>query len=205
MLTIHSLVRAAAIAALAATTPILVSAQGVSPRDKTWEFRIPSGSLITTGDLRHEIKNAQSSAVQVSWYARPQLAIIGTFSWARSRDLASAGAPKLDVFTSDVGAEVRSAERNREGRLSARGFVGAGVGVRSYNHRTLDVDAAHNLAAYASVGGEMGIQRIALRLEARDYATGFRPLITGGASNARNDVVVMVAVRFNRHRASEIR
>lgn len=205
MLTIRRLVRSAAIATLLTNLPILASAQSASARNQTWELRIPSGSLIATGDLRHEIKNAQSSAVQLSWAVRPQLAITGTFSWARSRDLASAGAPKLDVFTSDVGAELRSAERNREGRVSARGFVGAGAGARSYNHRTLDVNATHNLAAYASVGGELGIQRIALRLEARDYATGFRPLMTGGTSSARNDVVVMVAVRFNRHRAPEIR
>ncbi len=45
--------------------------------------------------------------------------------------------------------------------------------------------------------------RVALRLEARDYATGFRPLIGAGSSVSRNDVVLMGALRLNRHRATQ--
>ena len=65
-------------------------------------------------------------------------------------------------------------------------------------------DATHNLAGYATVGGELGMGRVGLRLEVRDYVTGFE-LIDAGMSEARNDVVIMAALRFNRHRASQDR
>ena len=75
-------------------------------------------------------------------------------------------------------------------------FAGAGAGGRSYNYRNLDVDATHNLAAYGSVGGELGVGRVHVRLEARDYVAGFKPLSGGGASRTGNDVVVMAGLRF---------
>jgi len=48
------------------------------------------------------------------------------------------------------------------------------------------------------VGGELGVRRIRLRVEARDYVTGFRPLAGGGSSDTRNDVVVMAGLRLTR-------
>ena len=75
-------------------------------------------------------------------------------------------------------------------------FIGIGGGTRSYNYRKLDVDATHNLAAYGSVGGEFGSRRIHLRTEVRDYVSSFKPLVGGGTAATRNDVVVMVGLRF---------
>jgi hypothetical protein len=43
-----------------------------------------------------------------------------------------------------------------------------------------------------------------VRIEARDYVTGFKPLVGAGKSERRNDVVIMAALRFNR-RAGESR
>jgi hypothetical protein len=75
--------------------------------------------------------------------------------------------------------------------------------VRSYNYRKLDVDATNTVAAYGSVGGELGVGRVGLRLEVRDYATGFKPLVGAGKSDMRNDVVIMAGLRFNRHRTAQ--
>jgi hypothetical protein len=73
-----------------------------------------------------------------------------------------------------------------------------GHGARSYNHRKLDVDATHHVAGYAAVGGEPGMGRVGLRLEARDYASGFRPLVGGGSARTRNDVVALLGLRLRR-------
>ena len=130
---------------------------------------------------------------------RPRIAVTGTFAWARSRDLANADTPKLDVFTSDLGIEARSKERSAAAPLSISTFAGFGAGVRTYNYRKLDVQATHSLAGYLAAGGELGVRRVALRIEARDYASGFRPFVGGSRSGTRNDVVIMVGVRLNRH------
>lgn len=166
--------------------------QATSRKPARWELLVPSGALMPTGAQRDAIRSANITAVQLSYVARPAVAITSTFGWARSRDVALSDAPKLDVFTYDLGAELR-APRWKKGFTP---FVGAGAGGRSYNHRKLDVEATHNLAAYGSVGGDLAIKRIAVRVEARDYVAGFKPLNGAGASRTGNDVVVMAGLRL---------
>jgi hypothetical protein len=176
----------------------VAAAQEAGSRGSTWELRIPSGSFITTGAQGAQLKDARLTALQLSWVARPHLAITGTFAWARSRDLSSAGRPRIDVFTSDLGVEARSAEWRTGSRLAFSTFAGIGAGARSYDYVKLDAGARNNLAGYAAAGGEVGFGRVALRIEARNYTTGFKPLAGAGKSDTRNDMVVMAAVRFNR-------
>ena len=180
-----------------------LGAQTSAPQAKAWELRFTSGAFIPTGSQRNFLKDAQTSAAQVSWVVRPSLAVTGTFGWARSRDVASVNSPKLDVFTSDLGVEARPVHWFADRAVSFSPFVGLGAGARSYNYRKLDVDATNNLAGYGTVGGELGMGRVGLRLEVRDYATGFKPLVGAGKSAARNDVVIMAGLRFNRHHAAQ--
>lgn len=175
------------------------AAQTSSTQASAWELRFTSGAFVPTGNQRNFLKDAQVSAAQLSWVVRPSLAITGTLGWARSRDLASVDAPKLDVFSSDVGIELRGAEWFADRAITFRPFAGLGAGARSYNYRNLDVDATNNLAGYGAAGGELGIGRVGLRLEVRDYATGFKPLLGAGVSDSRNDVMMMLGLRFNRH------
>lgn len=186
---------------LSATTA--ATAQDTAPHSRAWEFRVSSGALVATGDQRQQLKDAQLTAAQLSWVVNPRLAITGSFSWARSRDLATTVTPKLDVFTSDIGAEMRSSRWFAGGPVSLSAFAGLGGGMRSYNYRSLDVPATNNLAGYGSVGGEIGLGRVALRLEARDYAAGFKPLVGAGRSAVRGDVVLMGALSFNKRRAPQ--
>jgi hypothetical protein len=192
------------IAPLAFALATTASAQEVAPTARTWELRLPSGAFIATGTQRDHLRNGGVTAIQLSRTVGRSIAITGTFGWARSRDLGATDTPKLDVFTSDIGLEACSTEWLTGGSVSFSTFAGLGGGARSYNYRSLAVDATNNLAAYASFGGELGMGRVALRVEARDYVTGFKPLIGTGKSDARNDVVIMAAFRFNR-RAAEAR
>lgn len=165
-------------------------------RSARWEVVVPTGTLVPTGEQRDVIKRGNLSAIQLTYVARPRVAIISTFGWARSRDIVTTGDPKLDVFAYDVGAEFRAPRWLAGKTMTFSPFAGVGAGGRSYNHRQLDVDATHNLAAYGSVGGEFGYRRIRLRVEARDYVSGFKPLGAGGATRSGNDVVMMAGLRF---------
>lgn len=172
----------------------------LEPRSQ-WEFRAPSGAMVSTGAQRKVIKDAALSAVQLSYAVRPQLALTATLGWARSRDIASAGSPKLDVWSYDVGAEFRAPQWVAGEKLTLSPFAGAGVGARSYNYRALTLDATHNAAAYGTVGSEAGMGRVRVRLELRDYVAGFKPLGGIGASSTKNDVVAMFGVTVARHAA----
>ena len=160
-----------------------------------FEFIVSSGALLPTGDQRDALKRANMTIAQLSYAVRPYLAVTSSVGWARSRDIATVGAPKLDIFTYDVGAD-----RWLSGRaLTFTPFAGAGAGGRSYNYRSLDVDATNNLAAYGSAGGELGYRRIRFRVEARDHVTAFKPLTANGAAGRRNDVSVMAGLRITAH------
>lgn len=179
---------------LASTRP--AEAQSPPQPPAGWEFYVSGGWLLPTGAQRASIKRADLTAVVVSYVPRPSFAITSTFEWARSHDLAIAGEPKLDVFICDVGAEARGNQMPLGGAWKVAPFVGIGGGARSYNIPKLPVDPTYNLAAYGSVGGEFSIHRVHLRLEVRDYVSSFKPLAGGAKAATRNDVVVMLGLRF---------
>lgn len=198
----RSLLTAAALGCtLAGSRHVLAQAPDAAPtpqRGPGWELVVPGGTVVPTGAQRAALARANVTAIQLSRVVRPALAVTATVGWARSRDVASTGRPKVDVFTYDLGAEAR-APRVVIGRgVSLAPFAGVGAGARSYNYRRLDVDATHNVAAYGAIGGELGVRRLRLRVEARDYLTGFTPLRGGGTTTARNDVVVMAGLRYTR-------
>jgi hypothetical protein len=172
------------------------AAQEAPEHKPGWEFIVPSGAVVPTGAQRGAIKRGSLTAAQLSRVITPSFAVTATIGWARSRDVASAGDPKLDVFTYDVGAEMRAPRLIAGERMSFSPFAGVGAGGRSYNYRSLEVDATHNVAAYGSAGGELAIGRVRVRVEARDYVTGFKPLTGNGAADTRNDVALMAGLRI---------
>jgi len=200
---ISTSVLAAAMIAGAFSTAAPAAAQAPAREPAQWELRLPGGMLVPTGEQRRALGDAHVTALQVSRVGTPRFAVTGSFAWARSRDLATVDAPKVDVFTTDLGVEARSDEKLADGPVGVSLFGGVGMGVRSYNHRGLTADATHNLIGYGSVGAELGMGRVGVRLEVRDYVGGFKPLIGPGPSQLRNDVVMTVALRFNRARPSQ--
>lgn len=174
------------------------AAQTPPERKSSWEFLVSSGTVVPTGVQRDAIKRGNLTAAQLSYAVRPTLALTATLGWARSRDLAAVGDPKLDLFTYDMGAELRAPEWIAGGAISFSPFAGVGAGARSYNYRKLPVDATHNASAYASAGGELGIGRFRVRLEARDYVSDFKPLDGDGSGHTGNDVVLLAGLRLVR-------
>lgn len=199
-MSIRSLFIAAAVGGtLIAASPLSAQIEGTLPppeRSTGWEFLLSSGSVVPTGAQRDAIKRGNLSAAQLSYVVHPALAITGTLGWARSRDIASDGDPKLNLFTYDLGAELRAPRMFTSRAVTVRPFAGLGSGARSYDYRGRRANATHNVAAYASAGGEVGFGRIRVRLEARDYVSGFKPLAGTGASDARNDVAVLAGLRI---------
>jgi hypothetical protein len=194
----RSFLIAATLGCTLVTTSDLSAQTTDSSTTRRWELIVPSGTMVPTGAQRDAIKRGNLTAVQLSYVVRPALALTTTLGWARSRDIAAAGNPKLDAFTYDLGAEVRAPRWIANDAISFSPFAGVGAGGRSYNYRKLDVDATHNLAAYGSLGSELGVRRVRMRLEARDYVAGFKPLDGRGASRTGSDVVVLFGLRFVR-------
>jgi hypothetical protein len=185
-----TIVRTSTLCAQSADTP------SAPVRTAGWEFLVSSGSVVPTGVLRNTVARGNLTAAQLSYVVHPALALTATLGWVRSRDIATLGNPTLDVFAYDLGAELRAPKWTAGDAVSFSSFAGFGAGARSYNYRSLDVGATHDVAAYGSVGGDLGVRRIRLRLEARDYVSGFKPLDGTGTAVTGNDVALMVGLRF---------
>jgi len=198
----RSLLIAAALGSTAAIAPLPAQATTetqTTPEHKPgWELLVSSGVVVPTGAQRTRVAQGKLTAAQVLYVVRPAIAVTASLGWARTRDIATVNDPKLDAFTYDVGAELRAPKLIGGSAISLSPFAGIGAGGRSYNYRSLSAPATSNVAGYGSVGGELGVGRIRLRLEARDYVTGFRPLAGEGAARSGNDVVLMGGLRFVR-------
>jgi hypothetical protein len=160
------------------------------------ELRPFVGAFIPTGDQRDFLKDAVLVGGQASWRVIPALALTGTFAWSPSKDRISAGNQTLDIYQYDVGAELRKPSGFDTGFGELTPFVGLGLGGRTYDYRDLDVSSKTNFDGYGAVGGDLGFGPVALRIEARDYVSQFKPL-TGTASNqTRNDIGLAAGLSY---------
>ncbi len=183
-----------------ATLSLTAGAQSApEAKPSSYEFVISSGSLVPTGAQRATLKRGDLTVAQLSYVLNPGVALNASIGWARSHALATAGEPRLDVLTYDMGAEFRANQWMTRGAVTFSPFAGLGAGARSYHQRTVGLAATHNAAAYGSVGGEFGYKRVRMRLEARDYVTGFKQLTSGGAAGQRNDVALLLGFRITAH------
>lgn len=183
----------------AATIVLTVSsyahAQSSMPKKPGFELVMPTGTFSPTGPQGEDLERANLTAVQLSYGLRPDLVLTGTVGWAPTQAVGLGKDAKLDLFTYDVGAECRLPRRTSDRRFNFKPFTGVGIGGRTFNYRSVDVATTHNVAAYASAGGEIGLARVRVRLEVRDYMTW---LDTPGSSESahRNDIAVMAGLRL---------
>ena len=183
---------AVALIAATATSAHAQTTKEPQPEQKTgWGFHVTEGRLVPTGSQRQVLGRANLTAAQVSYVVHPAFALRSTIGWARSRDLTLGGDVKLDLFTYDIGGEVRGGQWGGSAKRNFIPFVGGGAGARSYNHRDVEIAATHQATAYVSAGGELGIRRVRVRFDVRDYVSGFT-----SSSRARNDVVVLTSLRL---------
>jgi hypothetical protein len=177
------------------TTSGLAHGQSSVATNPGFELLVPSGTMVPTGAQEDDVKRANLTAVQLSYGLRPDLVLTSTIGWARTTPLGLGPEAKLDLFTYDAGVEYRLPRRRADRRINFKPFTGAGIGARTHDYRHVDVATTHSLATYASAGGELGLLRVRVRLEVRDYLTWATPLGTAGTT-CRNDVAVLAGLRL---------
>jgi hypothetical protein len=160
-----------------------------------FELLVPSGTVASTGAQEDNVRRASLTAVQLSYGLRPELVLTSTIGWARTAAIGLGPEAKLDQFTYDAGVEYRLPRRSADRRINLKPFTGVGVGARSRSYRHVDIATTHNLTTYASVGGELGLSRVRVRLEVRDYLTWVAPFGTARTTRS-NDVALLAGLRI---------
>jgi hypothetical protein len=93
------------------TTAVSVAVPRITRPGNRCTARIAlAAAILVGGTLAAEAQTTteRKTAAQLSYVVRPDFAITATLGWATSRDIHSVGRPRLDVFTYDLGAEVRA-------------------------------------------------------------------------------------------------
>lgn len=190
------IIAAAAVAlAVLPITAGVAHAQVSTATKPGFELLVPSGTVVPTGAQEDDVKRGNLTAVQLSYGLRPDLVVTTTAGWARTTPLGMGPQAKLDLFTYDAGIEYRRPRRSGDHRINLKPFTGAGLGARSHRYSHVDAATTHNLSTYAGAGAELGLYRVRVRVEVRDYLTWVTP--RGGADTARrNDIAVLAGLRI---------
>lgn len=191
---IHTIVASFAGALVAA--PAAAQARG----RPTLELRPFVGSFVPIGALRRALGETVAYGGQGAMELSPGVTVVGAFALARPHDLSVPARPRLRMTQLDLGLEWTRAA-GAAGDWTLKPFVGAGVGGRAYSVReTSDADRTETRvfpAGYASLGTELQAGRLALRAEARGYASGF--VVPSADAHRRLRADALLAVGFAYH------
>jgi hypothetical protein len=191
---------AVTVAALAALTTFARGADAQrAPGARSFEVRPYVGAIVPTGAQRDLLKDAVLVGAQAAYGLTPNVALLGTFGWAPTKDQTFAS-EKVDLFQYEVGVEGRLPNVTAALPFTTRPYASLGVGGRTYDYRDLaGAGAVTNFLGFGAVGVDLAQRAgpIGLRLEARDNLTAFKGL-RGELSErtARNDVQLTAGLTF---------
>lgn len=155
------------------------------------------GGYIPTGDQRDVLKEAVLVGGQLGLQFSGPVGLTGTFGWAPTEDKTTATNSGINLFQYDLGLELTStAPMGMLTSTNFRPFVGLGAGGRTYSYRSVDTNGKTTFAGYGALGGEFNVQRLALRIEGRDYLSQFEGFGGGLSSKWRNDVALFAGLGF---------
>ncbi len=175
----------AAAAALAAATP--ARADGAARR---LELAPIVGAYVPIMTGRDDFKDALLTGVQLSYDVHPNLALVGTFSWAASGAQRLGGAG-LDLFQYDLGA--RGQYAFELGRATLRPFLGVGAGLRTIHFRDTQYVGGDDLVGYGSTGLEVGYRALVAGVTGR-YELCNTPAPSIGVRTTRRDLQLFTSV-----------
>lgn len=143
------------------------------------------------GSLRGTIDGGALIGGQVAYRLR-RVAVVTGLTVTQSDDNRSPGAndpDRLLLLQFDVGLETGAMSSFNP---ALRGFVGAGIGGRSYRFETPPRPTV--AAAYVGAGGEWRFRRSGLRAEARDY---FSAIIRDSDRGIQHDLQLLVGLGYH--------
>lgn len=160
------------------------------------EVRPFIGAYVPVGRQHQLLTDAVALGAQVALEFGRGTHAVGSFTWIPTEQRGLTTSSRIEMAQFDLGAEWLSPGRRRlQKRFNP--LLGVGLGVRAYRSRDVDTPSQANLAAYGSLGGELLMGRVGVRLEGRDYLTLFRGLGGQDATSLRSDVAVAIGVAYH--------
>ena len=172
--------------------PVVSHAQ--SERTSTFAMHVLLGGFVPTGAARGTVSNGYAIGAQIGMGLTARVAAVATAFVTQTKFRAN-DVNEVTVIQYDVGMEFAPGAPH-ESTHRVIPFVGLGAGGRTYDVRDAGTPTRAYPAAYLGAGGEIRFQRLALRMEARGYAS--RQESETGATVMRTDLAGLagLAVHF---------
>jgi hypothetical protein len=181
---------------LAGAMAIPAQSQGPSP-----EIRPFVGAYVPTGPQRDLFEDASLIGIQGALELKPTLHLLGTFSWVPGHNKYRGFDEDVSIFAYDVGVELGLVRPLGEGWVGEgwqfKPFVGLGGGARTYAFKAAGLADKTCASGYGALGSELQLNRVALRVEARDNVFCYRSPIAGVRSKTRNDLGLAIGFAFH--------
>lgn len=176
---------------------LLLAGTAVSAQElpRFLELRPLVGAYVPTGQQRDWFDDAAIYGLQAALEYRPTLHFVGSFMWSPGHDNFVAIDDAVNLFQYDVGAELNLVRDLGKG-WELKPFLGLGVGGRTYNYDSIDLATNTFFAGYGVVGTEFQYGVVAIRLEGRDYVSGFEDPMIGG-TETRNDMGFSLGLAYH--------
>ena len=160
----------------------------------TLAMHVLLGGFLPTGASRGSVSNGYAIGAQIGIAFTPRIATVAT-AFVTQTKFRAIDVVEVTLVQYDVGVEFAPGAPH-ESTHRVIPFVGLGAGGRTYNFRDAGTATRTYPAVYVAAGSEIRLQRIALRMEARGYAS--RQEREAGAAVTSTDVVGLagLAVHF---------
>jgi hypothetical protein len=152
------------------------------------------GGFVPTGASRGTLSNGYAIGAQIGIALTPRIATVATVLATQTK-FRAVDVVEVTLVQYDVGVEFAPGAPH-ESTHRVIPFVGLGAGGRTYDFRDAGTASRTYPAGYVAVGSEIRLQRLALRVEARGYASRQEP--EAGVAVTRTDMAGLagLAVHF---------
>jgi hypothetical protein len=163
-----------------------------------FEARPFVGAYLPTGDHRDLLGDAITAGIQGGYTLTEYFSLVATIGVAPSSDKRIPRYGDVDLFTYDIGAELTTSFEIGRAGMTLSPFVGFGAGGRTYDYRDWNSRSETNFAGYGALGGQLRMNSLGLRVEARDYMSSFKGLVGEMPDReTRNDITIVTALSLS--------
>jgi hypothetical protein len=175
---------------------LIASAAAAQTRKAAMEIRPFAGVYVPTGAQHDIFRIAPMVGVQGALELRPNIHLVGELSWVPANMKVATTNDNAHILSQDLGVEMLLVRELPNGWL-VKPFAGLGGGIRNFLYRANEFTSRGGPAGYGTLGSELEIGSIALRLEARGHIFRYRPPMTGSDNVTRRDLSVQLGMAYH--------
>jgi hypothetical protein len=175
---------------------LLFSSTAAAQERASIEIRPFAGVYVPTGAQHDVFRVGPLFGVQGALELRPNIHLVGELSWVPANMKVAATNDNAHILSQDLGVEMLLVRELPNGWM-VKPFAGAGGGIRNFLYRANEFTSRGGPSGYGTLGSELEIGSIALRLEARGHIFRYRPPTIGGDNVTRGDMTVQLGMAYH--------